>query len=139
MVLFCKKTGLSIEYDEDDNTFQFCNLPVCKSIAVFSHYAYVCINDVILFFGGMHKYSIRENKWMTFQNTLLSPLGDCVAILSEDNTYVHIIGESTHVKTQVSELLSEEEMKVDKKEKEMEKIVNRDEKGQQNKLKKDDN
>ncbi|ETO31826.1 hypothetical protein RFI_05290 [Reticulomyxa filosa] len=134
-------TGLSIEYDEDDNTFQFCNLPVCKSIAVFSHYAYVCINDVILFFGGsnldvvsksVHKYSIRENKWMTFQNTLLSPLGDCVAILSEDNTYVHIIGESTHVKTQVSELLSEEEMKV-------EKIVNRDGKGQQNKLKKDDN
>ncbi|ETN97690.1 hypothetical protein RFI_39837, partial [Reticulomyxa filosa] len=125
-------------------------LPVCDDIAPFNYYAYVRINDVILFFGGwnckngpdeiisksVHKYSIRENKWMIFQNTLSSPLDSCVAILSEDNTYVHIIGGSTHVKIEVREWLSEEEMKkgielkVEEKEKEkkkneMETIVNK--------------
>ncbi|ETO32981.1 hypothetical protein RFI_04126, partial [Reticulomyxa filosa] len=112
-------TGLSIEYDEDNNTFQFHQIPVCDDIAPFNGYAYVCIDNVILFFGGlnaglpaddilksMHKYSIRENKWTTFQNALPSPLSDCVAILSEDSTYVHIIGgwgnevKSTHTKTE---------------------------------------
>ncbi|ETO01079.1 hypothetical protein RFI_36361, partial [Reticulomyxa filosa] len=47
MLLFKQKTGLSIEYDEDNNTFQFHQLPVCDDIATFNHYAYVCINDVI--------------------------------------------------------------------------------------------
>ncbi|ETO19113.1 hypothetical protein RFI_18124, partial [Reticulomyxa filosa] len=87
---------------------------------------YIRIN--FLFFGGfhypdvsksMHKYSIRGNKWMTFQNTLPSPLHSCAAISSEDNMYVHIVGGvdnrehsmSTHMKTEVSKWLSEEEMK----------------------------
>ncbi|ETO09200.1 hypothetical protein RFI_28187, partial [Reticulomyxa filosa] len=127
MLLFCWKTGLSIEYDEDNNTFQFRQLPICDDIAPFHKYAYVCINDIILFFGGygngisksVHKYSIRENKWMTFQNTLPGRLKDCVAILSENNTYVHIIGgcnvkykiKSKHMKTELRKWLSEEEMK----------------------------
>ncbi|ETO33560.1 hypothetical protein RFI_03542 [Reticulomyxa filosa] len=120
MLLFFKDTGLSIEYDEDNNTFQFHQLPVCKSIAPFKLYAYVCINDIILFFGGynwekkiysksVYKYSIRENEWMTFQNTLPSPLYGCVAILSEEDNHIHIIGGiddedtivSTHMKTKV--------------------------------------
>ncbi|ETO29497.1 hypothetical protein RFI_07623 [Reticulomyxa filosa] len=106
MLLFCKKTGLSIEYDEDSNSFQFRQLTVCHNIEQFFRYAYVCINGVILFFGGwnckigsdriisksVHKYSIRENKWMTFKNTLLSPLQYCTAILSEEDNYIHIIG-----------------------------------------------
>ncbi|ETO07590.1 hypothetical protein RFI_29801, partial [Reticulomyxa filosa] len=105
MLLFKDNTGLSIEYDENNNTFQFHQLPVCDDIAPFYTYAYVCINYIILFFGGygykndsyvysksVHKYSIRENKWMTFKNTLPNPLGGCVAILSEDNNYLHIIG-----------------------------------------------
>ncbi|ETO01431.1 hypothetical protein RFI_36009 [Reticulomyxa filosa] len=84
MLLFCFDTGLSIEYDEDNNTFRFYKLPVCDDIAPFYQYAYVCINDMILFFGGwdfcsvvsksVHKYSIRENKWTTFENTLPSPI-----------------------------------------------------------------
>ncbi|ETO34208.1 hypothetical protein RFI_02885 [Reticulomyxa filosa] len=45
MLLFCQKTGLSIEYDEDNNTFQFHKLPVCDDIALFFKYAYVCINE----------------------------------------------------------------------------------------------
>ncbi|ETN98446.1 hypothetical protein RFI_39054 [Reticulomyxa filosa] len=128
MLLFCYHTGLSIEYDEDNNTFKFYQLPVCNDMKPFYQYAYVYVNDITLFFGGsnyptisksVHKYSIRKNKWMTFQNILPSPLRDCVAILSEDNTYVYIIGGengnnmpmSIHMKTEVSEWLSEEEMK----------------------------
>ncbi|ETN99575.1 hypothetical protein RFI_37895 [Reticulomyxa filosa] len=117
MLLFCKNIGLSIEYDEDNNTFQFQKLPVCHDIAPFYGYAYVCINDVVLFFGGngnrvsksIHKYSIRENKWMTFENALPSPLHSCVAILSEEDNHIHIIGGvkdnnievSTHMKTKM--------------------------------------
>ncbi|ETO35654.1 hypothetical protein RFI_01408 [Reticulomyxa filosa] len=108
-------------------TFQFQKLPVCHDIAPFYKYAYVCINDVILFFGGcgndisksVYKYSIRENKWVTFENILHSPLYNCVAILSEDNMFVHIIGGlnakcesiSIHMKSEVSKWLSKEEMK----------------------------
>ncbi|ETO02616.1 hypothetical protein RFI_34802, partial [Reticulomyxa filosa] len=124
---------LSIEYDEDNNTFQFQKLPVCDNIAPFYQYAYVCINDIILFFGGfssdivsksVHKYSIRENKWMTFKNTLPSPLYDCVAILIEEDNHIHIIGGiddkntevSTHMKTKVRawdpSQLSKKEMKL---------------------------
>ncbi|ETO06150.1 hypothetical protein RFI_31246 [Reticulomyxa filosa] len=106
MLLFCKNTGLSIKYNEDNNTFQFHQLPICDDIAPFSRYAYICIYDVILFFGGwnvkfgtntvvsklVHKYSIREDKWTTFKNTLPSPLYNCVAILSEKDNHIHIIG-----------------------------------------------
>ncbi|ETO25083.1 hypothetical protein RFI_12059 [Reticulomyxa filosa] len=120
MLLFCDRAGLSIEYDEDNNIFQFHQLPVCDNIASLFAYAYVCINDVILFFGGwninnitvsklVHKYSIRENKWITFENTLPSPLNDCVALLDEEDNNIHIIGGkndkwttvSTHMKTKM--------------------------------------
>ncbi|ETO33116.1 hypothetical protein RFI_03990 [Reticulomyxa filosa] len=102
---------LSIEYDENNNIFQFQRLPVCEKIAPLSYYAHVCINDIILFFGGwngrfnnvvvsksVYKYSIRENKWTTFQNTLPSRLRGCVAILDEEDNYIHIIGGRDHEK-----------------------------------------
>ncbi|ETO35077.1 hypothetical protein RFI_01997 [Reticulomyxa filosa] len=120
MLLFCDGAGLSIEYEEINNIFQFHKIFSCDNIAPFYNYAYVCINDIILFFGGwhvytsvvsklVHKYSIRENKWMTFENTLPSPLCECVAILSEKYDYIHIIGGeddkyatvSAHMKTKV--------------------------------------
>ncbi|ETO36125.1 hypothetical protein RFI_00938, partial [Reticulomyxa filosa] len=128
MLLFCFNAGLSIEYDEDNNNFQFHKLPVCDDIAPFCAYAYVCINDIILFFGGwncefdgenaisksVHKYSIRENKWMTFENTLPNPLKDCLGILNKEDNHIHIIGGkddknasvSTHMKTKVCEWYS---------------------------------
>ncbi|ETO34687.1 hypothetical protein RFI_02402 [Reticulomyxa filosa] len=113
VLLFCKNEGLSIEYDEDNNAFQFHELPVCDSTAPFYKYAYVCINDIVLFFGGwnnsnavvsksVHMYSIRENKWMTFQNTLISPLRDCVAVLIEGENHIQIIGGSNDKRTLVS-------------------------------------
>ncbi|ETO15291.1 hypothetical protein RFI_22073 [Reticulomyxa filosa] len=119
MLLFKYDTGLSIEYDEDKSIFKFHPLSVCYDIAAANQYAYACINDIILFFGGrlgiftyksVHKYLIRENKWITFENTLHSPLCDCVAVLSEED-HIHIIGGiddkhitvSTHMKTKVRE------------------------------------
>ncbi|ETO14924.1 hypothetical protein RFI_22443 [Reticulomyxa filosa] len=118
LLLFKCNIGLSIEYDKDNNTFQFYQLPVCNDIAPLFAYAYVCVNDVIFFFGGygngiysklVHKYSIEENKWTTFQNTLSSQLCHCIAILSEEDNHIHIIGGlddknttvSTHMKTKV--------------------------------------
>ncbi|ETO19228.1 WD-40 repeat protein [Reticulomyxa filosa] len=138
MVLFCEKTGLSIIYDEDSNTFQFYKLRVCKDISSFNQYAYVFINDAILFFGGygwedgkyiaskaVCKYSIQENTWITFEHTLPIPLYDCFGILNEDNNYIHIIGGrndriisiSTNMKTKVNvwrdaSQLSKNEIKV---------------------------
>ncbi|ETO01947.1 hypothetical protein RFI_35493 [Reticulomyxa filosa] len=113
------------------------------------YYAYIYINDIILFFGGwngnmakgvsklVHKYSIQENKWITFQNTLPNPLSNCIAILNEENMYVYIIGGtngkehmSTHMNTKVNEWLSEEEMKkmIELKENEddIDKIIKKD-------------
>ncbi|ETO35879.1 hypothetical protein RFI_01183 [Reticulomyxa filosa] len=118
MLLFCWNTGLSIEYDGDNNIFKFRQLYVCKDIAPFYQYAYTYINDVILFFGGsnytnisksVHKYLIQENTWTTFQNSLSNPLNNCVAILNEEDNNVHIIGGIddedtkvlTHMKTKV--------------------------------------
>ncbi|ETO25449.1 hypothetical protein RFI_11687 [Reticulomyxa filosa] len=52
MILFCKETGLSIEYDEDNNTFQFYTLYVCTTMRSFRLFAYIHVDDLILFFGG---------------------------------------------------------------------------------------
>ncbi|ETO12529.1 hypothetical protein RFI_24844 [Reticulomyxa filosa] len=52
MILFCECTGLLIKYDEYNNIFQFNQLPVCDAISSFKYYAYVYINNYILFFGG---------------------------------------------------------------------------------------
>ncbi|ETO00417.1 hypothetical protein RFI_37030, partial [Reticulomyxa filosa] len=104
MLLFCRKTGLSIGYDEDNNTFKFCRLPVCKGIAPLDGYAYVCINDIILFFGGqyyknnnnivsksVHKYSIQGKKWTTFKDILPIPLRYCCGLLNEDSSHIYTI------------------------------------------------
>ncbi|ETO05897.1 WD repeat-containing protein [Reticulomyxa filosa] len=122
MILFYKKTGLSIKYNEDHNSFQFNKLSVCKNFESLYDYSYVCINDIILFFGGyslkgnkhiiskaVYKYSIQSNTWTTFEFTLPIILYNSFGILNEDNTYIHIIGGSddkenaalTHVKTKV--------------------------------------
>ncbi|ETO35640.1 WD repeat-containing protein [Reticulomyxa filosa] len=103
MFLFYKDIGLSIRYNENSNTFQFHQLLVCDDIAPLFKYAYVCINDIILFFGGwninnaavsksVHQYLIRKNKWMTFKHFLPDPLENCVAILSKEDNNIHIIG-----------------------------------------------
>ncbi|ETO30070.1 WD-40 repeat protein [Reticulomyxa filosa] len=105
MILFSENTGLSIKYDEDNNTFQFHKISICDDIASLFSYACVCINGFILFFGGRHfkngkfiasksvySYSIQENTWVTFENVLPIPLYNCFGILNADNTHIHIVG-----------------------------------------------
>ncbi|ETO19056.1 hypothetical protein RFI_18182 [Reticulomyxa filosa] len=147
MILFQRKTGLAIEYDEDSKSFDFRKLSVFDDMAPLSEYAHVCINDTILFFGGhggpklgvskaIHKYSLKENTWVKFEHNLSTPLSDCVSVLSEDNTYVHILGgfndhrdEMTiHVKTKATDWMDEKEkekMQIYNREKELEKEKNR--------------
>ncbi|ETO04848.1 hypothetical protein RFI_32549 [Reticulomyxa filosa] len=125
MLLFCKDTGLSIEYNEDKNILNFINY---MFVRILHHLInmHMFVSMILYCFGGDGRYvqiSIQvfnsRKKWMTFRNTLPNQLCDCVAILSEDNRYVHIIGGvdderkpvSTHMKTEVSEWLNKEEIK----------------------------
>ncbi|ETO04104.1 hypothetical protein RFI_33298 [Reticulomyxa filosa] len=126
MLLFSRNAGLSITYDETSNNFHFQNIRVCTSIRPLFSYACVCVNDCILFFGGddnfeiraskdVHKYSIKENRWMKFEQTLPFGLSSFVAILDETNTYVYIIGGfdgkkaiSTHIRVKVEKWMKEE-------------------------------
>ncbi|ETO06063.1 hypothetical protein RFI_31333, partial [Reticulomyxa filosa] len=93
MILFCKDIGFSIQYNEINNTFQFQKLWIIIS----------------LFHKKIHKYFIIEDKWMKFDKTLPQISDNCIAILSEDNMYVHILGgrksnsSGTHIMTKVDE------------------------------------
>ncbi|ETO08409.1 hypothetical protein RFI_28978, partial [Reticulomyxa filosa] len=58
MILFCGNTGLLIEYNEYNNIFRFHQLHICYDIIPLRNYAYVCINNIILFFGGCGLNSI---------------------------------------------------------------------------------
>ncbi|ETO03074.1 hypothetical protein RFI_34336 [Reticulomyxa filosa] len=125
MVLFCEETGLSIEYDEESNSFGIKPLHVCRDMRFLLRYAYVCINETILFFGGyrrctrirdVFKYAMHDNIWTKFERTLPIPLHGCAAIPNGDKTFVHILGGkntrkrlmSTHTRTGVQEWLGEE-------------------------------
>ncbi|ETO05920.1 WD-40 repeat protein [Reticulomyxa filosa] len=127
MLLFCGKTGLSIKYDEKDNTLEYHKLRVCSTIRLFCHYGYVCMNDIVLFFGGwgtndcvsnvIYKYYINEKKWIKCKHTLPMPLYNCAAILNEDGMYVHVIGGNneedsvfTHMKTNAKIWMKDEEI-----------------------------
>ncbi|ETO14968.1 hypothetical protein RFI_22400, partial [Reticulomyxa filosa] len=93
MMLFHKNTGLSIEYDENYNIFQFYGVRVCTTMKSFCCY------------GIIHRYLIAKDQWVKFESILLMPLNCCTATLSRDNKYVHVIGGydeqetlSTHLK-----------------------------------------
>ncbi|ETO17312.1 hypothetical protein RFI_20013 [Reticulomyxa filosa] len=133
-VLFCKATGLLIEYDENENKFKFQKLPVFADLLPFYRYAYIQICDSILFFGGWNdyigfksivskavcQYSMDENKWIKFDHTLPISLNDCIGVLNDDKTHIHILGgedgncdvTSTHVKTKVLEWIDTIEKEV---------------------------
>ncbi|ETO02030.1 hypothetical protein RFI_35405 [Reticulomyxa filosa] len=111
MILFCKE-ALSIGYDEDNNTLQYHILRFYSGIAPFYRCASVCINDVILFFGGLsnkkynvskavHKYLIQENAWIKCELNLPIRLYNCFAVLSEDKKHIHLIGGSDYKGTTV--------------------------------------
>ncbi|ETO29945.1 hypothetical protein RFI_07173 [Reticulomyxa filosa] len=128
MLLFCENVGLSIDYDESSNTFQFHKLWVCTTMRTFRSCAYVCINDFILFFGGwngyissdisqeVHKYSMKEKKWIKFEQKLPFILRDFIGVLNEDSTCIHFLGGrdkkdcamSVHITTNISEWTKKE-------------------------------
>ncbi|ETO02973.1 hypothetical protein RFI_34437, partial [Reticulomyxa filosa] len=124
MLLFWDNMGLSIEYDEQSNTFQFSKVPICTTMRKMTGYFYVQINDIILFFGRIgtvndsklaHRYSIKDNTWMQFEQSLHTSLTGCIGILSADAVFVHIIGEyyttsneTIHLKTRVKEWMRKE-------------------------------
>ncbi|ETO27769.1 hypothetical protein RFI_09363 [Reticulomyxa filosa] len=107
MVLFCKMTGLVIEYETIQTNLHF----MCY------------LNAIILFFGGwndcigfnkvvskaVYKYAICDNKWTKFEHTLPIALNDCAGIINEDDTYIHILGGEdaefnvmmTHIRTRM--------------------------------------
>ncbi|ETO09892.1 G-protein beta WD-40 repeats containing protein [Reticulomyxa filosa] len=100
MVLFCKDTGLSIEYNEEGKKFQFEKFRAYSKLRSCHHFAYVCINNEILFFGGysgnvsnrVHKYSIHDDVWMTYEHTLPVALQGSAAVLNVDNTCIYLLG-----------------------------------------------
>ncbi|ETO01880.1 hypothetical protein RFI_35559, partial [Reticulomyxa filosa] len=126
-LLFHKKAGLLIKYDETKNNFRYYVKKVCKDIAPFWNYGYVRINDIILFFGGwssktgsksVYKYSIPENKWMTFQDALPTSLDGCVAMLSKDSENVHVIGVlSANCDSAITHLKTKKQLSVQEKNK----------------------
>ncbi|ETO30475.1 hypothetical protein RFI_06644 [Reticulomyxa filosa] len=97
MLLFCKKTGLSIKYDEDHNTFEIHKIRVCTTINSLHSYACICVDDFILFL------------WMRLASPLPIAIANCVAVLSEDNAFVHILGfaevASIHIKTKLKDCM----------------------------------
>ncbi|ETO05011.1 hypothetical protein RFI_32386, partial [Reticulomyxa filosa] len=123
MILFHKNTGLTIEYNETYNIFQFYNIRVCTTIKTCYSYGFVCVDDYILLFGGynetkkvsrsIHKYSISKNDWMKFEQTLPILLDYCLVALNGNNEYIHCIGGrkkngsySTHMKTSIKKWIT---------------------------------
>ncbi|ETO35448.1 hypothetical protein RFI_01613 [Reticulomyxa filosa] len=134
MLLFCEHAGLSINYNEKTNAFQYQKLQVCTTLRPLFGYACVRVDDAILFFGGyninisskdVHKYLIKKDKWIKFENTLPIPCGFSCGILNEDNTYIYILGGyiegfiqenrlSTLIKTSVEKWTKKDKTKVEK-------------------------
>ncbi|ETO33197.1 WD-40 repeat protein [Reticulomyxa filosa] len=122
MLLFYKNSGLLIQYDEYNKTFEFHRIRVCKTMRRDSNYAFINIGNSILFFGcdisdQVYRFSITNNKWMMHEQSLIK-LKNCTAVLSEDSNFVHIFGISyedrnvtEHIKIRVNELMGEEEGK----------------------------
>ncbi|ETO25183.1 putative tetratricopeptide TPR2 protein [Reticulomyxa filosa] len=127
MLLFCDKKKLIINYNENCNKLQFCEIPV--DVPIIKRCGSVYANDTVLFFGGMgnivgfkevalsivHKYSIKQSQWMSCGHSLPIPLYDCTTVLSDDKKFVHIIGGkddrknamTTHMKTKVESWVEE--------------------------------
>ncbi|ETO25322.1 G-protein beta WD-40 repeats containing protein [Reticulomyxa filosa] len=132
MVVFSKHTGISITYDEVNNSFTAHSIQVCTTLRPLNQYAYIYVNDFILIFGGddrpvirasnsVYRYSMTKDKWMKFEQTLPIQLTGCAGVLSEDDLFIHIIGgsdgkglTSTHLKTEVKTWMKEEETEIEK-------------------------
>ncbi|ETO01217.1 hypothetical protein RFI_36223, partial [Reticulomyxa filosa] len=103
-ILFCRNTGLLIKYDEQNKTFQYKKLPICPALDDFNTYSFV--------------YSMKEKTWNECKFTLPMEIDESFAILSDDNTNLHVIGGSNeedekqemHVSMNVKQLFEKEEL-----------------------------
>ncbi|ETO00037.1 hypothetical protein RFI_37422, partial [Reticulomyxa filosa] len=102
-ILFCGNTGLLIKYDEQNKTFHYQTLPICPALNDFKYYSFVYLYDFIFLFGGynwetrqktknVYKYSMKEKTWNECTFTLPMEISQSFAILSDDDTNVHVIG-----------------------------------------------
>ncbi|ETO30917.1 hypothetical protein RFI_06200, partial [Reticulomyxa filosa] len=118
MLLFSKSKGLSIEYDEQRNIFQFHEMRVCAAMRSLCSFGHVYINGCILFFGGEDgfNYSMKDNKWTISVQNWPTALRGCITVLNDDNTFMHILGQSDenyrisiHLKTKIDEWMEIEQ------------------------------
>ncbi|ETO36246.1 hypothetical protein RFI_00815, partial [Reticulomyxa filosa] len=101
-ILFCDNTGLLIKYNEQNKSFDYQKLPICPALNDFTIYSFVYLYDFIFLFGGMnsitqeraklvYKYSMKDKTWNQCKITLPMEIYLSFAILSNDDTNVHII------------------------------------------------
>ncbi|ETN99652.1 hypothetical protein RFI_37818, partial [Reticulomyxa filosa] len=128
-ILFCLNTGLLIKYDEQNKTFHYEKLPICPALNDLKSYSFVYLCDFIFLFGGrnvntsqktksVYKYSMKEKTWSEFKFTLPMEISLSFAILSNDDTNVHIIGgwnarneiQKMHVTVNVEQLFEKSEL-----------------------------
>ncbi|ETO34908.1 viral A-type inclusion protein [Reticulomyxa filosa] len=142
-ILFCLNTGLLIKYDERNKTFHYEKLPICPALNDFKSYSFVYLFDFIFLFGGynskyekvknVYKYSMKEKTWSEFKFTLPMEISNSFAILSDDDTNVHIIGgwnakheiQKMHVSMNIEPLFEKEELLKMAKKHELKKEMNR--------------
>ncbi|ETO03386.1 hypothetical protein RFI_34024, partial [Reticulomyxa filosa] len=106
-ILFCLNTGLLIKYDEQNKSFHYQKLPICPAFNNFTFYSFVYFYDFIFLFGGMN-----NKTWNQCKITLPMKVNSSFAILSNDNTNIHVIGgfnakgeiQKMHVSANIEEL-----------------------------------
>ncbi|ETO01197.1 hypothetical protein RFI_36243, partial [Reticulomyxa filosa] len=102
MLFFYYKSCILIKYDEYNNKFYFNHIKISDQLSKSVNYCYVYVDDMILLFGGcidisiasakIYKFVIINNEWVDIQNNLYIPLTYCVALFSEDDDHINIIG-----------------------------------------------
>ncbi|ETO15292.1 WD-40 repeat-containing protein [Reticulomyxa filosa] len=82
MMFFCNKQGLSIEYNEKNNTFHYQILSICDNIDLIEYTHIYKTNKI-------YKYSIIDNQWEMSRHGALRNL---TSVLSKDNKFIYHFG-----------------------------------------------
>ncbi|ETO11037.1 hypothetical protein RFI_26340, partial [Reticulomyxa filosa] len=106
-ILFCYNTGLLIKYDEQNKIFNYEKLPICPALSDFALYSKYERSKLV------HKYSMKKKTWDKCKFTLPAEIYGSFAILSGNDTSVHIIGgevQKMHMSINVHELFERSEL-----------------------------
>ncbi|ETO03400.1 hypothetical protein RFI_34010, partial [Reticulomyxa filosa] len=100
-ILFCYNTGLLINFNEHNRTFEYEKLPICPALKDSNFYSFVHHNDYIFLLGGkdsannihkkVWKYSMKYKTWSECEDTLPIENWDSFAVIDKDNT-IHNFG-----------------------------------------------